>query len=113
MPTGTDRRSFARHQVHAAIGIDTEARKNRVGVTRNVSAGGVLFHSASRFEVGQRLDLYFRARPILREEMHVRGRVVRVWHEARDHYTLFPHVIAVEFEHPLTHFGDSTNIRMG
>jgi hypothetical protein len=87
--------------VHAAGGIETSARKNRVGVTRNISAGGLLFHTASRFQLGERLDIRFRARPILDKETLVTGRVVRAWHEERRYDSLFPHVVAVQFDEPV------------
>jgi hypothetical protein len=106
----SDRRSFPRLPVHAAVGIETSVRKNRVGVTRNISAGGLLFHTASRFQLGERLDIRFRARPILEGETLVTGRVVRAWHEERRHDSLFPHVVAVQFDEPvhaLEHSGDA------
>ncbi len=77
-------------------------RKERAGITRNVSAGGVLFHSASRFALGQHLELRFRA-PLtapthMRSEIQLTGTVVRVATDARD--TAFRHLTAVKFDEP-------------
>jgi hypothetical protein len=96
-----ERRCYNRRPVHAAVAIDTTDRENRIGVTRNLSAGGVLFHTASRFNIGEKLDLTFRGPPVVPIDTRVRGRVVRASHDVRESGTLFPHVIAVEFDEPL------------
>jgi hypothetical protein len=98
---GAERRNFYRRPVHAAIAIDTANRENRIGVTRNLSAGGVMFHTASRFELGEELDVTFRGPPVIPVDTRVRGRVVRARHDVKESGTLFPHVIAVEFDQPL------------
>lgn len=100
-----ERRIYDRRPVHAAVAIDAEDRDSRIGVTKNLSAGGVLFHTASRFELGEALDLTFRGPPVVPIDTRVRGRVVRTRHDARESDTLFPHMIAVEFEEPLAYLG--------
>jgi hypothetical protein len=102
-----ERRCWSRRPVHAAVAIDASDRDNRIGVTRNLSAGGVLFHTASRFQIGEYLDLTFRGPPVVPVDTRVRGRVVRACHDVRESGTLFPHVIAVEFEEPLRYLSSS------
>ena len=98
-----ERRIHDRRALHAAVAIDATDRENRVGVTRNLSAGGVLFHTASRFQLGETLDLTFRGPPVIPVDTRVRGKVVRAHHDVRESDTLFPHLIAVEFEEPLAY----------
>ena len=100
-PHGLERRTHERRPVHAAVAIDTNERENRIGVTRNLSAGGVLFHTASRFHIGEALAVTFRGPPVVPVDTRVRGKVVRACHDVQESGTLFPHVIAVEFEEPL------------
>ncbi len=100
---GAERRIFSRRPVHAAIAIDTADRENRIGVTRNLSASGVMFHTASRFEIGDKLDVTFRGPPVIPIDTRVRGRVVRVLHDVKESGMLFPHVIAVKFDEPLSY----------
>jgi hypothetical protein len=98
-----DRRVFLRRSYSTAVGIDTSTRRGRVGVTRNVSPGGVLFHSRSRFALGEEIDLRIRPPNGRRAERFVRGVVVRSDSDRRD--TLFPNLTAVAFPEPLPELG--------
>lgn len=93
--TDTDTRRSQRIPVYAAIGIDTEDRPGRSGITRNVSERGLLFHSMSRFALGEKLELVYRS-PRTRTDTRLHARVVRVASDTGD--TSFPHLCAVEFE---------------
>jgi hypothetical protein len=53
----SDRRVHPRHPAHFAIGIETATRKDRFGVARNASEGGILFITASNFRCGDDLEL--------------------------------------------------------
>jgi len=91
----SNNRQAERIPVYAAIGIDADERSGRAGITRNVSERGLLFHSMSRFSLGQRLELIYRS-PKTRRDTRLSARVVRVASDLSD--TSFPHLCAVEFE---------------
>ncbi len=91
-----EKREHERRRVFAAVGIGAESGPERVGVTRDVSSGGMLFHSASRFLLGQQLSLSYRS-PQNCREIPVTGRVVRV---ADMPDTEFPHLTAIVFDEP-------------
>ncbi len=56
----TNRRRFARHPIQVPIKVSTQVRRDRVGVIRDLSASGLLFHSVSRFEIGERVTVLFK-----------------------------------------------------
>ena len=93
--TESNHRRATRIPVYAAIGIDTDEREGRAGITRNVSERGLLFHSMSRFALGEKLELVYRS-PNTRQDTRLPARVVRVASDLGD--TSFPHLTAVEFE---------------
>lgn len=95
-----ERRNYPRHMLHAVVGIDTTDRKDRVGVTRNLSATGALFHSASAFAEGETLSLMFRD-PVSKEEQTIAAVVVRTDVDPPSVDCHFPHLTAVRFERPL------------
>ena len=99
MDSRTNRRAFRRRQLYAAVGIDSAERKDRAGVTRNISAGGVLFHSPSQFRLGEELELRIRSPIGTALDRRVKGVVVRVATDTPD--TAFPHLTAVAFQEPL------------
>jgi hypothetical protein len=96
----SERRQVERVQRYTVVGIDCGDRAERVGITRNVSATGALFHSVSRFEVGDRVVLVMLPRGSEVEE-RVGARVVRAEVEPPDTDTSFPHLTAVEFDAPI------------
>jgi hypothetical protein len=90
-----ERRTDVRHATNLVVSIHTEQRKDRVGITSDVSATGLLLHSLSRFQVGDRVHLVFQ---VGEAEQTASGRVVRAAKDAR--WELFPNVAAVRFETP-------------
>lgn len=92
------RQREARHPVNTAVAIDVGDRRGRVGVTRNVSATGMLFHSASRFSVGDLLSLRFRAAPFMAAEGRVDAVVVRTEKAPLETQAALPFVTAVQFQ---------------
>jgi hypothetical protein len=98
MARADERRLFPRRRVLTPIGIDTEERKGRGGMTRDMSVGGVLFYTASRFKVGEEVEVSFRVAG--KEEITVRGVVVRVGRDPGSE-TVFNRVAAVRFHEPL------------
>jgi hypothetical protein len=77
------------------VNVSTDNRKDRVGVTSDVSESGMVFHSLSRFAVGEKLDIVFGA---VDAERVASGRVVRTARDPRWH--LFPNVTAIQFDAP-------------
>jgi len=95
----SDRRDVGRAHVHAVVGIDATDRLDRVGITRNISEKGALFHSASRFSPGEKLSLVLRT-PGSEEDARIEARVVRTELDDSDAATMFRHLTAVEFAEP-------------
>lgn len=97
----SERRDHQRDPLQTVVGIDSSDRAERVGVTRDLSAKGALFHSASRYRPGEQVSLRFRD-PISEQELEgVGARVVRTDIEPIEKGSFFCHLIAVEFEEPL------------
>jgi hypothetical protein len=93
-----DRRSAGRHSIQVPVNISTAVRRNRVGMIRDVSASGVLFHSRSQFALGERVTIEFHVASGERGETS--GEVVRASTDARDD-ALFRVLTAVKFDIPL------------
>jgi hypothetical protein len=100
MQTAECRRN-PRAELHTVVEINSTDRKERVGVTRNLSARGALLHSASRYRPGERVQLRFRDPVSSAEVEGVAARVVRTDIEPIEKGTFFCHLIAVEFDAPL------------
>ena len=95
-PGMNNRRRSARQPVNVAVNITTPDRPEQIGVSRDVSDSGMLFHSLSRFDVGVRVQLLFRTGE--REEV-VTARVVR---SSRDPaWSFYPNATAVTFVDPI------------
>jgi hypothetical protein len=97
MNATSNRRHFERHAIHVPVSVSTAVRRDRVGVIRDVSASGVLFHSLSQFEVGERVTLMFKVK---HRHGSTAGYVVRTdTDEHPDNF--FRHLTAVQFDAPL------------
>ena len=94
--SGAERRVYTRHETQLVVNIETKTRKNRFGVSRNASAGGLLFNTPSRFERDEEIVLtfLFPTRPALK----INARVVRV--EPASTSLPFRCTTAVVFETP-------------
>lgn len=93
----TNRRRFERHSIQVPVSVSTAVRRDRVGVIRDVSASGVLFHSRSKFEVGERVTVMFK---VAHRKGTSAGRVVRT--DTDDHPdNIFRFLTAVRFDAPL------------
>lgn len=84
-----------RETVYSPININTHERRDRVGMIREMSRTGALFHSRSRFELGERLTMKYRAEH--GDYAFAEGTVVRAYRDACDD-TMFPFLTAVKFE---------------
>ena len=70
-----DRRRHPRASACFAVRIDSSRKRDRVGLCRDTSDGGLLVASPSHFEVGERVQLTVKDGP--RGPRRVHGRVVR------------------------------------
>jgi hypothetical protein len=89
-----ERRHHVRQPVTLAVNVMT-AKHRQLGVTRDLSTTGVLFHSLGRFSIGEHVRLVFRT---LDKKRVVSGRVVRI---DSDTHSVFKHITAVEFDSPI------------
>lgn len=88
-------RNRTRLDVCLAVELGSTERPQRVGLSRNVSASGVLVGSFSRFEVGTDVTVTFLVPGEADERRTVTGRVVR--YQPGKLTDTWPHVMAVRF----------------
>jgi hypothetical protein len=98
--TSAERRQHHRYRVHLAVQIDTEGRKDRVGISQDASIHGMLLNTRSQFDIGEELDLKIHL-PVTEDEASVRGHVVRM--QAVDGKSPLPfrYLAAIAFERPV------------
>ena len=94
-----ERREHPRRSVSTPIGIDTERKRGRAGITRDVSAGGLLFQSRGTYRLGEEVEVRFRP-PGASSECRTRGTVVRTLRDTETD-AFFHHLTAVRFHEPL------------
>lgn len=96
-----ERRRFGRHPVSTPVNVCTVSRRDRAGMIRDVSASGLLFHSLSKFAIGERVSLMFYVRRgNERLKGSTGGEVVRAYVDD-DVNNFFRNVTAVRFDAPL------------
>jgi len=78
MSQNSNRRRSERHVVVVPVQIDSAQRKERLGVTRDVSQSGTLLLSNSKFTVGEKLELTFYVSQDPNSAQKAVGEVVRV-----------------------------------
>jgi hypothetical protein len=79
------------------IRLDTERKTERFGVSRNVSASGMLLRTRSRFNIGDRIGLTFRFASDS-SDRRLDGEVVRLERDHADTSGIFPRHVAVKFD---------------
>ena len=84
-----------RETVFAPTNINTNERRDRVGMIREMSRTGALFHSRSQFAIGERLSMKYRAES--GDFAFAEGTVVRAFRDTCDD-NMFPHLTAVHFD---------------
>jgi hypothetical protein len=89
-----DRRRSDRHPISIPVSVSSVDGPDRTGVLDNLSDTGLLFHSRSRFQVGERLSVVFHEGTLRRD---VTGRVVRTSLVDTDG-AFFQHVTGIRFE---------------
>lgn len=56
----SERRRFERLPIQLPVNVSTAARRDRVGMIRDLSASGMQFHSLSKFAIGERVSIMFK-----------------------------------------------------
>ncbi|MBI4705722.1 MAG: PilZ domain-containing protein [Deltaproteobacteria bacterium] len=95
-----ERRRARRYTVWFPMQIDGGRSSDRLAVSQNVSATGVLVATAARLEVGERASLTFQMTRQDPKERIVRGRIARVERNQDDEDGMWPYFVAVQFDSP-------------
>ena len=95
-----NRRAQQRHTAWFPVRLDAEELGECIGVTKNVSARGVLLCSADKFVVGAPVTVELHLDPGKQEPRRVQGTIVRLTRNEDDPEGLWPYKMAVEFEEP-------------
>jgi hypothetical protein len=101
----SNRRRYERQLCLELTNINTETRRDRVGLVRDLSPTGVRFDSISKFAVNERVELLIDPPSLGRKILS--GRVVRAF-AATDATSLYPHSAAVEFDTPRFDLGEAS-----
>lgn len=80
------------------VNINTDTRKDRAAITKDLSANGMRFQSRSKFALGERVDVLIHISTVGYKK--ATGRIVRT-SLPPDYGSFFPHPAAVEFDAPL------------
>ena len=96
-----ERRSFPRVAVSAPVEVDFPVRRSRVGMLTDISGGGLQFRCASRFSIGELIELVIKM-PNTMIASHVTGTVVRSGRDMNAGEWELPHQTAVSFDEPWT-----------
>jgi hypothetical protein len=99
-----ERRRALRLAVILPTRIDTKTRPQRFAMTRNVSRTGALLATPSRFRIGERAILRFRA-PDASDYTRVEAQIVRLELNPDNPIGFWPYLAAVRFETPLPPHG--------
>ena len=78
MSQTSNRRQATRRVVVVPVQIDSAERKERLGVTRDVSQSGTLLLSNSKFAIGEKLDVTFYVSSDAKSGKKIQGEVVRI-----------------------------------
>lgn len=92
-----ERRRYERLPIQVPVNISTTVRRDRVGMIRDLSASGVLFHSLSKFAIGERVVVMFK---LAKRKGVTAGHVVRASIDPNLD-NMFRFVTAVSFDAPL------------
>lgn len=99
MSESSNRRVAPRRMVVVPVQIDSAERKERLGVTRNVSFSGTLFLSNSKFQIGERLAVTFYLSDDARTARRAQGEVVRI--DQLQAGLQWRYAMALQFDEPL------------
>ena len=93
-----DRRSSRRHAAVLAVALESDSKAARHGVTRDLSANGLLIVTPSHFAKGDRLKIKVHAGKV---GLNVVGRVTRVDENPISSPELWRYRVGVALEQPL------------
>jgi len=93
-----EHRQFERRRIYMPVAINTEARRDRLGLIRDMSETGMLFHSRSKFAIGERVTLEFSVEA--ERDGAATGQVVRADRDQNED-NMFPFLTAIQFDAPL------------
>lgn len=93
----SERRRYQRLPIHVPVNVSTTVRRDRVGMIRDLSVSGVLFHSLSKYALGERVVVMFK---LAGRKGISSGRVVRAAIDPNLE-NMFRFVTAVSFDAPL------------
>ncbi|MGC4117683.1 MAG: PilZ domain-containing protein [Myxococcales bacterium] len=99
MSDSSNRRRADRRIVVVPVQIDSSERKERLGVTRDVSHSGTLFLSNSKFAIGEKLQVTFFVSSESQTGHKTEGEVVRV--EQLSSGLQWRYAMALRFNKPL------------
>jgi len=100
-----ERRKHLRQKLHVPLEIDSDQKKDRIGVVRNASPSGVLFGTPSNFRPGDRVTLRILVDPADPSRHTVTGRIVRVAMDNASDW--FSRLVAVSFDKEVALFSPS------
>src|SRR5262245_66480116 len=83
------------------VPIRIEELPEGIAVTHNASGRGLLMVTASAVDVGSTVSITLQVPPDGQAQTSVHGRVVRVEPNSDDPDGMWPHRLAVEFDHPV------------
>ena len=98
-----ERRDSERFEVWFPVQLQAaaESGKQRITMSRDVSARGILLSAATKVEPGAKVVVTFRILPDEPTERTLQGRIVRVESNTDDVDGLWPLRLAVEFDEPV------------
>jgi hypothetical protein len=97
-----ERREHGRIRIWFPVQVDAEDVGQQIGISYDVSRGGILISAAQRMEVGKEITVTLRLLPIdAPVEKVVRGRIVRMGRNDDDPDGIWPFRMAVEFAEPI------------
>ncbi|MFN0251067.1 MAG: PilZ domain-containing protein [Kofleriaceae bacterium] len=105
----SERRRFERLPIQVPVNVSTSVRRDRVGMIRDLSASGVLFHSLSKFAIGERVVVMFK---LPSRKGVTSGRVVRAQIDPNLD-NMFRFMTAVRFDAPLLDLRLEPEVQLG
>jgi hypothetical protein len=102
-----ERRRHLRHEQIFPLQIDTDHKKDRIGVVRNASPSGILFGTPSHFRVGDRVTLRLLLDPSEPLRHTITGRIVRLGTDSAGDW--FARLVAVSFDEEVPLLAGSTD----
>jgi hypothetical protein len=92
------KRQFDRQQAFIPLSVESDGGEGGLGVTRDASSGGVLFHTRCQLKVGDTVALKFASLVDGEGERQVQGKVVRVEENTSEMGYMWPLLVAVKFD---------------